>query len=59
MIDDTSTDIQYLGCWFLDSSGSQDSKGNFGPVFNTTLLGVKKGPASLVYTFTGANEHNL
>lgn len=52
--DDTSSDIQYVqGDWFLDSSGSQDTVGNFGPVFQGTLHGVRNGLASLVYKFTG------
>ncbi|KAF5330571.1 hypothetical protein D9619_005257 [Psilocybe cf. subviscida] len=53
--DDTSSDIQYVqGDWFQDSSGSQDASGNYGPVFQGTLHGVRTGPASLVYKFTGS-----
>ncbi|PPR02071.1 hypothetical protein CVT24_011170 [Panaeolus cyanescens] len=38
VVDDTNSLISYEGSsWFVDNTGSHDSKGNFGPVFNKTL----------------------
>ncbi|KAF8969566.1 hypothetical protein BDZ97DRAFT_1653481, partial [Flammula alnicola] len=52
VVDDMNTDIQYSGPWFQDASGSQDSIGNFGPAYQSTLHGTKAN-ASLAYAFSG------
>ncbi|PPR02069.1 hypothetical protein CVT24_011168 [Panaeolus cyanescens] len=53
IVDDTSPLIHYEGSsWFLDDTGSQDKKGNFGPVFNKTLHGTYVN-ASLSFSFSG------
>ena len=50
--DDTDTDITYTGPWFQDQ-GSQDTKGNFGPTYNSTLHGANANTASLSFAFNG------
>ncbi|KAF4617200.1 hypothetical protein D9613_005641 [Agrocybe pediades] len=52
VVDDNDPGIQYVGPWFLDTSGSQDTVGNFGPPYLETLHGTKSS-ASLSYSFTG------
>ena len=52
MVDDTSQDVNYIGgSWFADI-GSQDSAGNFGPPFLSTLHGTNSS-ASLSLSFSG------
>ncbi|KAF8163683.1 hypothetical protein B0H34DRAFT_781303 [Crassisporium funariophilum] len=52
IVDDIDPDIVYTGPWFQDQ-GSQNSAGNFGPVFQDTLHGTKSD-ASLSYAFNGS-----
>ena len=51
VVDDTSNDINYDGTWFADS-GSQDSVGNFGPPYRSTMHGTNSS-AALSSNFTG------
>ncbi|PPR02066.1 hypothetical protein CVT24_011165 [Panaeolus cyanescens] len=54
VVDDTSHLIHYEGSWFVDTTGSQDSKGNYGPVINKTLHGtVTNASISFAYNGTG------
>ncbi|KAF9053161.1 hypothetical protein BJ165DRAFT_1445948 [Panaeolus papilionaceus] len=53
LVDDTSPLIQYDGAWFTDTTGSQDTQGNYGPVFNKTLhRTVANTTFSFAYTGT-------
>ncbi|KAF9561078.1 hypothetical protein CPC08DRAFT_707651 [Agrocybe pediades] len=52
VVDDTNPDIQYVGPWFLDTTGSQDTDGNFGVPYLETLHGTTSS-ASFSYSFTG------
>jgi hypothetical protein len=52
VVDDTDSGIQYVGPWFADSSGSQNTQGNYGPAFENTLHGTTLN-ASLAYSFNG------
>ena len=51
IVDDTDADIAYNGPWFQDQ-GSQDTKGNFGPTYNSTSHGTND-TASLSFAFNG------
>jgi len=51
MVDDTDTDIAYTGPWF-QYKGSQDTRGNFGPTYKSTLHGTND-TASLSFAFNG------
>ncbi|PPR02068.1 hypothetical protein CVT24_011167 [Panaeolus cyanescens] len=53
-VDDTNPSIQYTGPWFVDGTGSQDNRGNFGPTYNKTLHGTIEN-ASLSFTFSGTD----
>jgi hypothetical protein len=52
-VDDVDSQIQYTGPWFPDQ-GSQDSVGNFGPPYQSTMHGTISN-ASLSFAFHG--EH--
>jgi len=53
VVDDTDPNINYIGpSWVQDTSGSQDTIGNFGPAYRSTLHGTKSS-ASLSYAFNG------
>lgn len=52
IVDDTSTDVSYIGTsWFADV-GSLDAVGNFGPPFLSTSHGTNS-TASFALNFTG------
>ncbi|KAF8801637.1 hypothetical protein BYT27DRAFT_7341793 [Phlegmacium glaucopus] len=51
IVDDVDPRIQYNGPWFSDQ-GSQDSRGDFGTPFRSTLHGTQ-ADASLSFTFHG------
>ena len=52
VVDDVDTSsIQYTGPWYPDQ-GSQDSVGNFGPPYRSTLHGANAN-ASLAFAFNG------
>jgi hypothetical protein len=52
-VDDTDPHIVYNGGpWILDD-GSESKLGNFGPPYQNTLHGVRKGSGSLSYRFQG------
>ncbi|KAJ3515507.1 hypothetical protein NLJ89_g1716 [Agrocybe chaxingu] len=53
VVDDTNTDIVYTGSSWFQDTGSQDSAGNFGPAYRSTLHGTKAN-ASLSYSFSGS-----
>jgi len=55
VVDDTDADIAYTGPWFQDQ-GSQDTAGNFGPTYKSTLHGANDN-ASLSFAFNG--EYSL
>ena len=52
-MDDVDSQIQYTGPWFPDQ-GSQDSVGNFGPPYLSTMHGTKSN-ASLSFAFQGVS----
>ncbi|KIK04615.1 hypothetical protein K443DRAFT_675866 [Laccaria amethystina LaAM-08-1] len=53
-VDDTDPHIVYNGGpWILDD-GSESKLGNFGPPYQNTLHGVRKGSGSLSYRFQGS-----
>jgi hypothetical protein len=52
IIDDTNTNIQYSGPWFITSQNSQLNIGNLGPPFQNTLHGVNNN-ANFSYSFSG------
>ncbi|KAF4614928.1 hypothetical protein D9613_002589 [Agrocybe pediades] len=52
LVDDSDSSIIYAGPWFADL-GSQDSFGNFGPPYLSTLHGIN-APGSFSYTFSGS-----
>jgi hypothetical protein len=56
VVDDTDPSIVYSGPWFLDSSGSQDNVGNFGPPYLETLHGTS-ADGSVSFEFNGASFH--
>jgi len=51
VVDDTDANIAYTGPWFQDQ-GSQDTAGNFGPTYKSTLHGANDN-ASLSFAFSG------
>ncbi|KAF8801613.1 hypothetical protein BYT27DRAFT_7197850 [Phlegmacium glaucopus] len=51
IVDDVDSRIQYTGPWFPDE-GSQDSVGNYGPPYQSTMHGTKSN-ASLSFAFNG------
>lgn len=53
VVDDVDSAINYTGPWFQDQ-GTQDSVGNFGPAYRSTLHGTKNN-ASLSFAFTGTS----
>lgn len=55
IVDDVDPQIQYTGPWFPDH-GSQDSVGNFGPPYQSTMHGTNSN-ASLSFAFHG--EHHF
>ena len=55
IVDDVDSQIQYTGPWFPDQ-GSQDSVGNFGPPYQSTMHGTNSN-ASLSFAFYG--EHHF
>ena len=54
IVDDTNTNIQYSGPWFITAQNSQLNIGTNGPPFQNTLHGVNVN-ASLSYSFSGAS----
>lgn len=55
VVDDTNAQIQYIGPWHVDTRGSQDGLGNFGPTFRGTLHGVISSVASFSLLYEGAS----
>ena len=55
IVDDVDSQIQYTGPWFADQ-GSEDSVGNFGPPYLSTMHGTNSN-ASLSFAFNG--EHHF
>lgn len=54
VVDDTNAQIQYIGPWHVDTRGSQDGLGNFGPTFRGTLHGVISSVASFSLLYEGS-----
>lgn len=52
VVDNVDSAINYTGPWFQDQ-GTQDSVGNFGPAYRSTLHGTKNN-ASLSFAFNGS-----
>jgi hypothetical protein len=52
IVDDVDPTIQYTGSWPLSDQGSQNSVGNFGPAYNSTLHGTTTN-ASFSFEFSG------
>ncbi|KAF5317886.1 hypothetical protein D9611_014856 [Ephemerocybe angulata] len=56
IVDDTDAQIQYVGPWQVDSRGSQDRVGNFGPTFLGTLHGVVHTSATFSFLYEGTDS---
>ena len=52
VVDDNDSRIFYSSSFFVDSNGTMDSQGNFGPTLKSTLHGTN-GTGSFQFRFSG------